>query len=299
MKKKILIIKIGALGDFILQTGRLKMLLEKHRNDEVYLMTGPSLVKISEAMGFKNIFVDTRSVWNPLKWMKIILFWRKNFDIIYDLQSSKRTIKKYFSIHRFMVTKDFSWIFNYNHNFYERKVSYQKNKIYGQLSENIFSLPYKFPDLSDLKSDKDFNLPEKFILIIPGCSAKNSYKRWPSDLYKELRLELNRRGFPSVLIGTTEEGNIVNEIASGGGHVINLLSLTNIFDIAEIARKAFVCVGNDTGPTHIASICCRKTVVLFDQKTATSANNFDGIANLVGKRISDITVQQVLDAIFQ
>ena len=95
--KKILVIKLGALGDFVVGIGQMMELKELYPDAEFTLMTHKSLVPIAKQMGmFSNYIIDNRlSYWN-LKNMSRLL--REvlvgEFDVVSDLQVSSRTEKR-------------------------------------------------------------------------------------------------------------------------------------------------------------------------------------------------------------
>ena len=101
--KKILVIKLGALGDFVVGIGRMMELKERYPGAEFTLMTHKSLISIAKQMGvFSHYIIDNRlSYWN-LKEMTRILreTLAGQFDIIVDLQVSSRTEKRYYQMLR-------------------------------------------------------------------------------------------------------------------------------------------------------------------------------------------------------
>ena len=97
-KKNILIIKHGALGDFILSFGPFKAIRNYHLNDNVYLLTTSPFKKFAEESNiFDEVLIDDRnSFWNLKKIYKLSkLLKEKNFVRVYDLQTSQRSSSYY------------------------------------------------------------------------------------------------------------------------------------------------------------------------------------------------------------
>ena len=70
-------------------------------------------------------------------------------------------------------------------------------------------------------------------------------------------------------------------------------------ELAAIARRAALCVGNDTGPTHLAAAVGTPTVAVFgpDSDPALCAPRGALVAVLRGSPIGAVTVDQVLAAV--
>ena len=93
-RQRILIIKLGALGDFIYSIGPMQAIKKNHPDAELTLMTRPAFEQLGERINiFDEILIDEE----PKKWqlLKIInlrnMLQSKNFTRIYDLQTSDRT----------------------------------------------------------------------------------------------------------------------------------------------------------------------------------------------------------------
>jgi ADP-heptose:LPS heptosyltransferase len=120
------------------------------------------------------------------------------------------------------------------------------------------------PDISFLKSDlRNFNLPAEYLLLVPGGSAHRPEKRWPAVGYTAIAHAALDRGITPVLIGSTDERNLLSGIAAEVPGTRNLGGETGFADLAELARGARAAVGNDTGPMHLIAVAGCPSVVLF------------------------------------
>lgn len=87
---KILIIKLGALGDIITSTAVIRRIREHHRTDDVYLLTTPLYKELFSDFDNLNIAAfERKGLLNTIKTIRWIR--RHRFDRIYDLQSNDRT----------------------------------------------------------------------------------------------------------------------------------------------------------------------------------------------------------------
>lgn len=297
MPKKILIIKHGALGDFVLALGMMKRLANLHKKDDVYCLTMSPFVEIARQTGlFKDVLVDNRPNYQLKEWYHVLkkILIDGQWDIIYDLQQSHRTRKKYLPFLRLMSRKDFCWVFPYK----QQQLDMHKKRAlsWGTVVEKPWKrASYVFPDLSFCRGNPNVlaQLPARFILMVPGCSAGHPYKRWPEKYFIEIAQKAGALGVESVVLGTKAETDIVNTICQGTPFARSLLGKTKLADIPAVARRALVVVGNDTGPQHMASFVHTPAVSLFCKRTERSAIKRDNITNLIAQNIEDITPDQV------
>ena len=78
-KKNILIIKHGALGDFVLSFGPFKAIRNYHLNDYLVLLTTGKFEEFAqESNYFDEIIIDNRpSLWNAKKNIEISYFFKE------------------------------------------------------------------------------------------------------------------------------------------------------------------------------------------------------------------------------
>ena len=93
MPDKILVIKLGALGDALMALGPMQAIRRHHAEAEITLLTRPAYHSLAEASGlFDAIHLDPAPRLNPLGWMMLRRWLRgAGFRRVYDLQTSDRT----------------------------------------------------------------------------------------------------------------------------------------------------------------------------------------------------------------
>lgn len=284
MFKKILVIKLGALGDFVLATGQCFTVQKMYPDAQIDLLTGPSLVKMARQMGiFDQIYADARTNFKPCDWYRICkkIIADGQYDLIVDFQNSTRTRTKYPFIANLFSHKKLNWQFPHSPIFEE--VTFDAPRLdFCQGEEKNFHL-----------------LPQRYVIMFPGCSASNVHKRWPKEKYAQLAQKLAERKIASVIVGTSDERAEIDYITQSCEIAVNFMNKASLLDIPKMSQMALCAVGNDTGPTHMASFVGTPSVVLFCRKTENSANHLDNVTNLVGEKIEDISVEQVLQSIEQ
>jgi ADP-heptose:LPS heptosyltransferase len=302
-KGRILVIKLGALGDFVLATGPFAAIRAAHPEENIILLTTAPFADFAEASGyFDEVWVDDRpSRINLVAIQRLRRRLRRGkFYRVYDLQTSNRS-SWYFRLMRGFLRPQWSGIaFGCSHPHTNRA----RNKMHtierqaDQLAvTGIADTP--FPDLSWATADlARFDLPDRFALLVPGGAAHRPGKRWPAELYRELAGELTKIDVLPVIVGGPDEVALAAEIADGTA-TISLAGETSFAEIAALSRAAAGAIGNDTGPMHIAAICGCPSVVLFSGESdpAITAPRGDDVQVLRRDKLADLPVSEVAEAL--
>ena len=269
-RERILVVKLGALGDFVLATGPFKAIRCTHLEAHVTLLTIPMLAGMAKTMGwFDEVWADARPLlWNIGGWWSLA---RKlnggRFSRVYDLQTSDRS-NFYFRLMSppFGSRPEWSGIAagashphaNPRRGFLHT-VERQKEQLAGI---GIHDVPP--PDLAWAQADLvRFELPASYALLVPGGSAHRPEKRWPATHYAELARRLVAIGTTPLLLGAGAERADLAAIAAAAPGARDLCGQTSFTEIIALARGARFAVGNDTGPMHLIAAAGCPTVALF------------------------------------
>lgn len=269
--ENILVIKLGALGDFVLATGPFKAIRAHHPNARITLLTIPLLAGMAKAMGwFDEVWTDSRpSLLNLPGWWSLS---RKlnggKFSRVYDLQTSDRSgFYSRLMSPPFGKRPEWSGIAtgaSHPHANPNRDFLHTVERHKEQLAvAGIMEVPP--PDLSWASADLSrFALPPSYALLVPGGSAHRPEKRWPATHFAELARRLAAIGTLPLLIGANAEKAELAAIAAASG-ARDLCGQTSLTEIIVLARGARLAVGNDTGPMHLIASAGCPTVSLFSQ----------------------------------
>jgi ADP-heptose:LPS heptosyltransferase len=260
---RILVIKLGALGDFVQATGPMAAIRRHHPDARITLMTTKPLAELAEACPFVDeVWYDERP---PLWRLDTLLSLRRrlraaDFARVYDLQTSDRS-GWYF---RLLLPDPPEWSgivsgASHPHLNPARDRMHTLDRQAEQLRDaGIREVPP--PDLSWAAADVSrFALDPPYVLLIPGGSAHRPEKRWPARRYAVLAETLGRAGMQPVLIGGVAERALATTIAPAR----DLIGQTSLRDIIGLAKGAFRTIGNDTGPTHVAVAAGSPATVLY------------------------------------
>ncbi len=304
-----LIIKLGALGDFVQALGPMAAIRAQHPRENIILLTTRPYVDFAEASGYVNtVWLDSRpkffefNKWRSLRrWLR-----RGKFNRIYDLQTSDRS-SFYFRL--FYPDKPPPWSgiargCSHPHDNPARDTMHTIERQREQLTKAGvkmagFDDPAKL-DLSWATADvSQFDLPERFALLVPGGAQHRPGKRWPLENYKTLAAQLADQDVTPVLIGGADEHAATAEIAAAVPTALNLAGKTDLLQLAELARRAETAVGNDTGPMHLISAVGCKSVVLYSHESdpALCAQRGRDVTILRQASLTALDVEEVLDAL--
>ena len=299
---RILVIKLGALGDFVLALGPCAAIRKHHPQAHITLLTTATYFELAKASGyFDEIWLDDRVPWwRPDGWITLRRRLRSGrFDCVYDLQTSDRSGWYFWLVGRKTEWSGIADGCSHPHDNPDRDKMHTLERQAEQLAiAGIVVVPS--PDLSWATAEVDrFDVVTPSVLIVPGGAPHRPRKRWPVSRYVSLVRGLVETGYQPVLIGTSAELEITETIIANCDAVKDLTGRTTLLDIATLARMSSAAIGNDTGPMHIAAAAGCRSVVLFssDSDPALTAPRGENVIILTRENLSDLLVDDVLAAL--
>ena len=319
--KRVLVIKLSALGDFVLALGAMAEVRQYHPNAHITLLTTPPFAEFAAASPyFDTIETDGRpkGLRETTKLVKRIR--SINYDIIYDFQTSGRTAN-YFKAMGGLFSKAPLWSGHaqgcaFPHIGEARKTMHSIDRLARQLE--IAGLGPEagypedkppMPDLTWVMRSKDrapslspayFGLKPPYALLIPGASATREAKRWPAERYAAVAKDICDQGISLAIIGGTSEGDIARAILKKEPRAKNLATRTSLFQIVGLAKEARFVIGNDTGPMHMATLSGAPGVALFATEESSPEHAAPRGSNVVivkARIMTEVRVRDVIQAI--
>ncbi len=300
--QRLLVIKHGALGDFIQALGPMQAIREAHPQAHITLLTTAPYAELGRRSGYvDDVWIDPRPRWNLGQWLalraKLI---SGRFGRIYDLQTSGRSTRYFYLFPR--PRPEWSGIGlgrSHPHANERRNLMHTLDRQAEQLRmAGISRVPP--PDLSWADADIGrYKLEQRFALLVPGGSAHRPEKRWPAQRFATLARALSADGIQPVLIGTQAEAELINAIKAEAPKSADLLGRTSFFDLAALARQAVVAVGNDTGPMHLFAVAGAPCLVLFSAASdpMLCAPRGQQVRVIRSSKLEDVSVEEVLGAL--
>ncbi len=270
--RPVLVIKLGALGDFVQAFGPFAAIREHHRQNQLVLLTTEPFISIAEASGyFDMILGGGRPDWRQFREHRALRDWLRTLapSRVYDLQTSARS-SRYLKLFQ-SPRPEWSGIApgcSHAHTNPARNFMHTIDRQSEQLAVAGVT-PKPKPNLNWLDAEiVRFNLPERYVLLAAGGAAHRPEKRWPG--FAALAISLVDCGILPVLLGTVSERDVTFSIREACPQALDLSGETNLLEIAGLARRASGAIGNDTGPMHLIAATGCPSLVLFSQASDPS-----------------------------
>lgn len=304
--KRILVIKHGALGDMIQGLDAFYSLRQGHPDAHIALLTAPAFAGFARLMPwFDEIIIDPRA-----SFLNIAATWRaravirQDWDMIIDQQCSRRTNRYHASFAK-AGTKWFGTAKKASHpypdfagvNNHQRMVT--AAIMAGGSETTLADNPMNWLDNGCV--DLPVGMPDKAVILVPGCSPAKPQKRWHFKQFAALARNLHDNGYPIVIVGTNAERETVNQLMALAPFCIDLVGQTDLVALAAIFRRADLVVGNDTGPVFLAARAGAPTIMVMGSDTDPSMSAPTGVnCGWVRKPvIDDVSPDDVLSAFKQ
>jgi len=275
---KILIIKLGSLGDIVQISGAIRDISENHKDDEIHIMTTkPYFDLFKKNPHISNVILDKRlSRLNLIYLFSLMKLIKKySFSKVYDLQNSSRSA----FYKRILFPNASKEIWSSTETTLPEgttKKDFDKDSVLSRIehqlkSSGINTIHTLKPDFSwsstDISQIKSYHQLDKYIVIFPFCSPHLTSKKWP--YYNDLINLINKKYENNYKIVIAPGPNEIREATN-----INALCILDngkaldISQLATLIKDSSFVVANDTGPAHITAHLGSKGIALFGSHTS-------------------------------
>ena len=315
--RRILVVKLGAFGDFVLAFGPFAAIRAAYPDAEVTLLTTPPFAAFARAAPwFDRVIVDARPpAWHVSGLLRLRRALR-GFDMVYDLQTSGRS-GWYFWLAGRPRWSGIAPGCSHPHANPARDAMHTVERQREQLAMGGVAR-FPAPELGWFHQGPSPSgrglggtgqgsagatrvmlygshphpdpLPPAgegavSAVLIPGAAPHRPRKRWPAERFGELAALLAGRGLTPVIVGTAADAPHAATIRALCPEAIDLTGRTSLLQLGSIMAGAALAIGNDTGPTHLAAALGLPTIALFSA---------DSDPALTGPR-GDVTVLAAAD----
>lgn len=283
-QKELIIVKLDAIGDYILFRNYLKDIKEsgKYRNYNITLVGNLIWRNIAEKFDSEYIsefFWINKSDLNNFEKIKEKnkLLFEKKFDVLVhptysrlkkidDLVNMIQSNEKiaYRSDNSNQIKKDLKVTDSY----YTKLLETPHNSLHEFERHKFF-----FEFLLENKTTTELFLPfrkeseEEYAVLFPGANSK--FRRWPIKKFIKIANYLNNVYYLNIKIcGSADDCKISDKIQNNT--VIpteNLAGKTDITDLIEIIGNSKILITNDTSALHIGAATKTKTVLISSGHT--------------------------------
>lgn len=300
--RKILVIKLGALGDIVQAMGSARAIREFHRSAEITLLTTrPYAGLLRQAPYFDAVWIDERPGWgDPVGIVRLARRLRAGrFDRVYDLSTRQRSALYFWLVRRAGGPEWSGIVRGASHrqpDTPERRRMHTLDREADQLRWAGISGPVPPPDMSWAAADASrFKLPQDYVLLMPGGAPHRPEKRWPLDNFIALAWRIAAASLTPVVVGGAGERELGLTIAAAVPEARDLTGKTEFADIVALGRGARRAIGNDTGPMHLAVVGGAPATVLYSAASDPSLTAPRGHDVVILRKddLADLSVDEV------
>ena len=294
--RRVLVIKLGALGDVVLALGPFAAIRARHPDAHVALLTTAPFAALARASPwFDAVHVDIRPAWWNLPGLRRLAALLRGFDFVYDLQTSARS-SRYFRLAGRPRWSGIAHGASHPHVNAARDALHTVERQREQLAmAGIPCVPP--PDLGWLARGGPA-LPAPYALLVPGAAPHRPAKRWPAASFGQLAAGMAADGILPVVVGAGAEAGLAAAIVAACPSALDLTGRTSLPELAGLAARAAFAVGNDTGPMHLAAALGCRCVVLFSGASDPALTAPVGdVTVLRAPDLADLPVEKVAAAL--
>ncbi|MDQ7051913.1 MAG: lipopolysaccharide heptosyltransferase II [candidate division KSB1 bacterium] len=278
--KKILLIRLSAIGDIILTTPLIRALRQRFPAAWIDFITKSKyadLLRFHPAVSQIYEFPDHGGLTDlrtARQWIR-----EQRYDIILDLHRNVRSYAltwrqlhqpvprlEKFAFRRFLLVK-------FGINCYREVVPVYRRylRVAGHLGVQNDGLGTELFIPGEIFAHVDRRLQEaglavkRFFAIAPGAGFAT--KRWPIEYFIELGRNLFQNGQVFCILGDRQDRPLAKQIRQALPEAVDFTGRLSLLDSAAVLSRARALITNDTGLMHMAEAVKTPVVALFGSTT--------------------------------
>jgi len=245
---RILVIKLGALGDVVLASAHIRRIVEAFPEARVTLLTSPACRELLQGLpGLEVVAFRRRGIvemGRVLAWLR-----RRRFAVVFDLQGSRRSrIMTHVSGARRRIGRGPAGG-DRKHAFDELNDLLVSQGIEAAVPQAWLSVPAGADKQLDRWLDEHVAQSSKLVLMHAGSSRRWPSKRWEAAHYARLATALEHRGCTVTWVGGEEDAMVNRQLATQAG--IDATGRFSMTQLMVLGRRAAFAVVNDSAPMHV------------------------------------------------
>ncbi|HEY9746146.1 MAG TPA: glycosyltransferase family 9 protein [Oculatellaceae cyanobacterium] len=269
--RRILVIRLGALGDLIHASAAWDEVQRQCPDAEIHLLTSPIYLKLADLMpNVQKIWTwDKRAGLGTLFSLAIKLR-KERYEAVVNLHPSFKT----WLLTQLALPKKQAW--------YRKQKFWKKGLALRQLERRhatvdfyepfrrLLKLPYAQKLTPVLRLPDGIERPkssqERWIGLIPGVGAKRGNRAWLPESYRELiQSLLSVSGTRILVFGGPDEQQLADAILEGfpSACVENHCGVHDVLGTARLMARCDMVIGGDTGPLHLAAAVGARLISIY------------------------------------
>ena len=297
---KILIIKLGALGDVIRTTPILSAIKNKHKNSEIYWLTKKECAEL---------------LYNNPKIKKVLILpyhFEEQFDILYNFDIEKEALNLASNIkakekYGFYDNFGYPTAFNlkaeyYLNTLFDDELKKRNKKTYQEMIFEIAELPYKKQKPEIYLNKEDYNYADEFLKknnlknktligVHIGASPRWPSKAWARNKIKEFIVKLKEKNYNMIIFAGLNEKkyqeNLIKELRSRGIKVYYNNPNNSIKEFTSLVGLCKIMICSDSFALHISLALKIKTVGLFFCTSPDEIEGYNLLKKITSPRLYD------------
>jgi heptosyltransferase-2 len=280
--RRILIIRLGAIGDILLTTPVIRILKTRYPECRIDFLTKEAYIPLLKSHpGLNRVLAfqtggGLRELLNVLRTVR-----RERYDAVADLQNNFRSrIMEVFSgAHQRSVfhpgrVKRFLLV-HFRRNLYRTiqpvPLKYLRSVRALGIEDDgggldFFIKPAARESLNGRIGAMGLRIKEPILALAPG--AGRATKRWPADRFAGVGLHFLRKGYQIVVLGGQDDADSCKSVLDRmDGSAVSFCGTLMLSETAAFLERIALLVTNDTGVMHMASALKVKTVAIFGPTT--------------------------------
>lgn len=278
--RKVLVIRLRSIGDAVLTTPTLIALRRKLPDAQIDFLLEDWVAPLFD--GFEKVDnVIAIGSGSPARWKAAYQLRREHYDVVFNLHGGSTSTFLSFATgapHR-MGYANYRYSFLQNHRlasateFWGKPNTHsaeQQLALAGFVGVDVKDGPISRLPISDSAAETlDVKIakagisshPKAFALLHPAAAFQT--KQWDAKKFALVAEHLAERGLPPVAIAAASEQKVLNELSDAARIPVSCFSNLTLPEIAVLAARAKIFVGNDSGIAHIAAAVKTPSVVIF------------------------------------
>ncbi len=284
--KKILLVKLWALGDSVIFHSFAKKVKECFTDAEIDILTKKSLIDVFKGSKFIHKVI-------PANFLNLIKLFRK-YDLCFDGEfylnasalisawAAKKTVGFSHGIRKILYDERVEFKMQHivqNYLDFLRKLGFNVDL------EELFHIHFSEKDLEVAKELINYKESEKILGISPGVGKTAKQRQWPKERFAEL-IRIVHKKFDKVVI-VDQDIKLCEEIYKLA-NVPNVAVVRKKLNIKELAALLSLCdtfVSCDTGPMHLAAAQGCRVIGLFGPNTPALWRPYNKESTFVYKKM--------------
>ena len=265
--KKILIIKIGAIGDVVLAIP----LIHTFENASITWVVGKasaSILKAIDAIDHIIVIDEKKLLEGDLvsKLLEVFKLWKKLLFKRFDLVVTAHRDPRYRLLSKVCFKKQHRFFDSCKNTFPIKGYFHSLEYLSLALDRKINEQEITWPDLNLPNIDhliNDFK-KAKILLLSPGGDKDDlgkSLRMWPIEYYIRLATLLQKYNYALVLIGLKQDEWVLPYFKDIG--ILNLIGKTSLLEVIALLKYSFGIITHDGGILHLARLTGCKRCSIF------------------------------------